>query len=50
MVEQQIAHDLNLTDAITGSLADIGQKQIWLLLSAVMATCSVLHGYLPVMI
>lgn len=26
MVEQQIAHDLNLTDAITGSLADIGQK------------------------
>ncbi|HAU98283.1 MAG TPA: NAD(+) kinase, partial [Serratia marcescens] len=26
MVERQIAHDLGLKDAVTGSLADIGQR------------------------
>ena len=26
MIERQIAHDLGLKDAVTGSLADIGQR------------------------
>ena len=47
LVEQQIAHELQLSNVKTGTLAEIGQQADLAVVWAVMAICSAQRGRWP---